>query len=215
MAADIELVLFDLDNVLYHYDRRRRVDYLSGLSGVPADAVYAAIWDSGLEFQGDSGALSPQDYLRAFGERIGYPVSLTEWLEARRAAMAPDLQVLALVERLRATTAVAILTNNSELLTGHIDVLCPELRPLFGDRIYASASFRTAKPDVVCYQRCLAGLGVRPSAALFTDDLPENVAGARQAGLQAHHFTSVDALRRDLAERGLDVEGGVSGPRRA
>ncbi len=78
MAADIELVLFDLDNVLYHYDRRRRVDYLSGLSGVPADAVYAAIWDSGLEFQGDSGALSPQDYLRAFGERIGYPVSLTE-----------------------------------------------------------------------------------------------------------------------------------------
>ncbi len=31
MAADIELVLFDLDNVLYHYDRGRRVDYLSGM----------------------------------------------------------------------------------------------------------------------------------------------------------------------------------------
>lgn len=205
MAAAIELVLFDLDNVLYDYDRRRRVEHLSGLSGVPADAIYAAIWDSGLEFQGDSGALSPQAYLQAFGERIGYPISLTEWLEARHAAMVPDTRMLALVERLRATTVVAILTNNSELLTTHIDVVCPELRPLFGDQIYASASFRTAKPNFVCYQRCLEGLGVSPSAVLFTDDLPENVAGAREAGLHAHHFTSVDALRRDLAGRGLDV----------
>ncbi len=205
MVADIELVLFDLDNVLYHYDRRRRVDHLSGITGIPADAIHAAIFDSGLEYEGDRGALSPQAYLQAFGERIGYPVSLTEWLEARRAAMAPDTEVLALVERLRAAKAVAILTNNSEWVTRHIAFLCPDLPPLFGDRIYASASFRAAKPDVACYRRCLAGLGVRPSAVLFIDDLEENVAGAREAGLHAHRFTSVEGLRRDLAARGVDV----------
>ncbi|PIK73563.1 HAD family hydrolase [Methylobacterium frigidaeris] len=205
MVADIELVLFDLDNVLYHYDRRRRVEYLSKITGIPADDIYAAIWDGGLEFQGDSGALAPRAYLRAFGDRIGYPISLTEWLDARRASVAPNDQMLALVERLRASKDVAVLTNNSELLTDHIDVICPELRPLFGDRIYASASFRAAKPDVACYQRCLAGLAVEPSAVLFIDDLPENVAGARAAGLHAHHFTSVDRLLRDLATRGMDV----------
>ncbi|AWB25089.1 HAD family phosphatase [Methylobacterium currus] len=204
MVADIELVLFDLDNVLYHYDRRRRVEHLSEITGIPADDIDAAIWDSGLEFQGDSGALAPQAYLQAFGDRIGYPVSLTEWLEARRASVAPNDQMLALVERLRASTEVAILTNNSELLTRHIDVICPELRPLFGDRIYASAAFRSAKPEIACFQRCLAGLGVGPSSVLFVDDLPENVAGARAAGLHAHHFTSVDAFRRDLAARGVD-----------
>ncbi|MGX7706081.1 HAD family hydrolase [Methylobacterium sp. Gmos1] len=205
MVADIELVLFDLDNVLYHYDRRRRVEHLSGISGVPADEIEAAVWDSGLEFQGDRGALAPQAYLRAFGERIGYPINLMEWLDARRASVAPNGPMLALVERLRASKAVAVLTNNSELLTEHIDVVCPELRPLFGDRIYASASFHAAKPDIICYHRCLAGLAVKPSAVLFIDDLPENVAGARAAGLQAHHFTSVDGLRRDLAALGLDA----------
>lgn len=205
MVADIALVLFDLDNVLYHYDRRRRVEHLSGITGIPADDIYAAIWDSGLEFQGDSGALAPQDYLQAFGDRIGYPVSLTEWLEARRAAVAPNDPMLALVARLRASKDIAVLTNNSELLTEHIDVVCPKLRPLFGDRIYASASFRTAKPEIACFQRCLAALAAEPPAVLFIDDLPENVAGARAAGLHAHHFTSVDALRRDLAHRGVDV----------
>ncbi|TNC14305.1 HAD family phosphatase [Methylobacterium terricola] len=205
MVDDIELVLFDLDNVLYHYDRRLRVEHLSGITGIPADTIHAAIWDSGLEWLGDSGALAPQDYLRAFGDRIGYPISLTEWLDARRASVAPDDRMLALVERLRASKAVAILTNNSELLTAHIDVVCPELRPLFGAHIYASASFRAAKPDVTCFHRCLAGLGARPSAVLFVDDLAENVAGARAAGLQAHHFTSADGLRRDLEARGMTV----------
>ncbi|KMO20939.1 HAD family hydrolase [Methylobacterium platani] len=205
MVDDIELILFDLDNVLYHYDRRRRVDRLSEITGLPADDIYAAIWDSGLEHLGDSGALGPQAYLQAFGDRIGYPVSLEEWLEARRAAVAPDDQVLALVERLRTLKAVAILTNNSELLTENINVICPELRPLFGDRIYAAASFRAAKPNIVCYRRCLAALAVKPSAVLFVDDLSENVAGARAAGLQAHHFMSADGLRRELAARGLDV----------
>ncbi len=65
MVDDIELILFDLDNVLYHYDRRRRVDRLSEITGLPADDIYAAIWDSGLEHLGDSGALGPQAYLQA------------------------------------------------------------------------------------------------------------------------------------------------------
>ncbi|MFH6781773.1 MULTISPECIES: HAD family hydrolase [Methylobacterium] len=203
MVGAIGLVLFDLDNVLYDYNRRRRAERLSAITGIAADHISAAIWDSGLERLGDAGTLPRDAYLQAFGDRIGFPVGLADWLDARRAAMSPNGPMLALVERLRASVGVAILTNNPELLTDHVDVLCPELRPLFGDRIYASASFRAAKPDVTCFQRCLAGLAVEPSAVLFVDDLPENVAGARAAGLHAHHFTSVEGVRRELAARGM------------
>ncbi len=205
MEGRIELVLFDLDDVLYHYSRRRRAERLSEVTGIAPDAIRAAVWDSGLEAEGDRGALGREAYLQAFGERIGRPVSLADWVDARRAAVAPNGPMLALAARLRATTGIAVLTNNPELLTDHLDVICPELRPLFGERIFASASFGTAKPDVACFERCLAGLPVAPSAALFVDDLAENVAGARAAGLRAHHFTSVEALRRDLAACGLDA----------
>ncbi|MBK3395422.1 MULTISPECIES: HAD family phosphatase [Methylobacterium] len=205
MEGRIDLVLFDLDDVLYHYSRRRRAERLSEITGIAPEVIRAAIWDSGLEAAGDRGALGREAYLQAFGERIGRPVSLAEWVDARRAAVAPNGPMLALAARLRAATGIAVLTNNPELLTDHVDVICPELRPLFGERIFASASFGAAKPDAVCFERCLAGLAVAPSAALFVDDLAENVAGARAAGLHAHHFTSVEAFRRDLVARGLET----------
>jgi len=42
-----------------------------------------------------------------------------------------------------------------------------------------------------------------PETVLFVDDLPANVAGAREAGLFAHHHTSVQAFRQALSAHGL------------
>ncbi|WP_311738837.1 HAD family phosphatase [Bradyrhizobium sp. NC92] len=199
----IKLVLFDMDNVLCDYDRGKRVACLAELAGTTSEAVHAAIWDSGFEALGDSGALEAADYLRGFGERIGYPLSLDEWVEARRRSMEADRAMLEIAGSLRQTVDIAVLTNNTTLVADHIDTLLPDLRPLFGSRIYASAQFKTAKPDPRCYRLCLSELDVGPEAVLFVDDLAANVAGARKAGLFAHHHTSVQAFRQALSEHGL------------
>lgn len=203
MTDAIKLVLFDMDNVLCDYDRGKRVACLAELAGSTSEAVHAAIWDSGFEGLGDSGALEAADYLRGFGERIGYPLSLDEWVEARRRSMRVDRAMLEIAGRLRNTADIAVLTNNTTLVADHIDTLLPDLRPLFGSRIYASAQFKTAKPDPECYRLCLSELDVRPEAVLFVDDLAANVAGAREAGLSAHHHTSVEAFRQALLQYGL------------
>jgi HAD superfamily hydrolase (TIGR01509 family) len=156
---------------------------------------------------GDSGALDASDYLRGFGERIGYPLSLDEWVEARRRSMKADRAMLEIAGHLRETVDIAVLTNNTTLVADHIDALLPELRPLFGSRIYTSAQFKAAKPDPRCYRLCLSELRTAPQTVLFVDDLPENVAGARQAGLFAHHHTSVQAFRQALSEHGLLSDG--------
>ena len=74
MTDAIKLVLFDMDNVLCQYDRAKRVAHLAELAGSTSEFVHAAIWESGFEALGDSGALEAADYLRGFGERIGYPL---------------------------------------------------------------------------------------------------------------------------------------------
>lgn len=199
----IKLVLFDMDNVLCDYDRAKRVACLAELAGTTSDFVHNAVWDSGFESLGDPGALDAADYLRGFGERIGYPLSLDEWVEARRRSMQADHAMLKIVGCLRETVDVAILTNNTTLVADHIDTLLPDLRPLFGARIYASARFKTAKPDPDCYRRCLLELQVAPENVLFVDDLAANVAGAREAGLLAHHHTSVEGFRQALSAHGL------------
>jgi len=203
VTDEIKLVLFDMDNVLCDYDRGKRVACLAELAGTSSEAVHAAIWDSGFELLGDSGALDAADYLRGFGERIGYPLSLDEWVEARRRSMQANRAMLEMARRLRDTVDIAVLTNNTTLVADHIDTLLPELRPLFGSRIYTSAQFKTAKPDPRCYRLCLSELQAAPDTVLFVDDLAANVAGAREAGLFAHHYNSVETFRQALSEYGL------------
>lgn len=203
MTNGIKLVLFDMDDVLCDYDRAKRVACLAELAGTTSPFVHEAIWESGFEARGDSGALDAADYLRGFGERIGYPLSLDEWVEARRIAMQADRAVLEIAGRLRGHVEIAVLTNNTTLVADHIDRLLPELRPLFGANIYTSAQFRTAKPDPRCYRLCLSALDVAPWHVLFIDDLAANVAGAREAGLFAHQHSTIESFRQVLSRHGL------------
>ncbi len=203
MTDQIKLVLFDMDNVLCEYDRGKRVACLAELAGSTSEFVHKAIWESGFEFLGDSGALDATDYLRGFGERIDYPLSLHEWIEARRCSMKADLAMLEIAGHLRGSVDIAVLTNNTTLVSDHIDTLLPELRALFGTRIYTSAQFKRAKPDPICYRLCLSELEAKPETVLFVDDLAANVAGARMAGLHAHHHTSVETFRQALSGYGL------------
>ena len=124
--------------------------------------------------------------------------------------MKADRAVLEIARRLHETVDVAVLTNNTTLVADHIDTLLPELRPLFGSRIYTSAQFKAAKPDPRCYRLCQSELQRTPQTVLFVDDLAANVAGAREAGLSAHHHTSVEAFRQALSAHGL-LKGRMNG----
>jgi putative hydrolase of the HAD superfamily len=199
----ISLVLFDMDDVLCTYSRPTRAAYLARLAGIDPDAVLAAIWGSGFEAQADAGAIDAETYLRGHRERLGYPLTLDEWLDARRASITPRHDVLEMVDSVRERARVAVLTNNSTLVADHIDRLFPELRPLFGNAIYASAGLQAAKPDPECFRRCLRALGAAPGEVLFVDDLAQNVAGAELAGLSAHRYVSPEDLAAVLRSRDL------------
>jgi putative hydrolase of the HAD superfamily len=201
--APVLLVLFDMDNVLCRYDRAVRIAELSRMSGADPAAIQAAIWDSGFEALGDSGRIGAAEYLRGFGERIDYGLTLDEWTAARKASMAPTPDMLDLVGAVRRTARVAVLTNNCTLVRDRIDDLFPGLRSLFGEAVFTSAELQASKPDPEVFRRCLARLGAAPAETLFTDDLPENVAGAEQAGLRAHLYTGVEPLAAVLRDHGL------------
>ncbi|MBI1778889.1 MAG: HAD family phosphatase [Proteobacteria bacterium] len=190
----IALVLFDLDDVLCSYDRPAHIARIAALAGKQPEDVHRAIWASGFDAEADAGAFDADQYLRGIHARIGYKLTRLEWVAGRKATTRPAPAVLALVKTVALKARVAVLTNNTTLVTDHIDEFLPELRSHFGEAVYASAELGAAKPDAEAYRRCLARLDMAPAETLFIDDLEENVAGARQAGLQAHRHTSLDAL---------------------
>ena len=199
----ISTVLFDLDNVLCHYDRDAHIAHIAQKAGVTPEEVNNAIWQSGFDADADAGQFDTDTYLNGFKTRIGYPLTRAEWTEGRAQTTAPNHGVLKLAQALRHKTKIAVLTNNTTLVTDHLDAFLPELRPMFGANIYASASLKQRKPFADAYHRCLAQISAVPNETLFIDDSLENVAGARQAGLWGHHFKSAAGLRQALGRHGL------------
>ena len=200
--TDIALVLFDLNGVLYRYDRDARVNALASATNIPPAAITAAIWNSGYEDSGDAGAMNADAYLNGFCAQIS-GLTEAEWVAALQAAITPIPETLALMPRIRGGVICAVLTNNNLLVRRHFAKLYPEVATRVGDRAFVSAEFGARKPDPGAYRGCLARLGVHPAEALFIDDSQANVAGAHTAGLAAHHTTSPADLAAELERRGL------------
>jgi len=197
------LVIFDMDDVLCRYDLGRRLRALSRLSDRTPRDIRAALWDSGFEDDADSGGYpDTAHYLAEFGRRLGCAISLDQWIAARREAMAPDAEVLGLSRRIAERAALTIFTNNGPIPQAHFAALFPEAAEIFA-ACHCSYQFATKKPDPASYLRLLAQLGVPAEEAWFIDDKHSNVAGARLAGLPAHHFRSAPLLAE--AARELDL----------
>jgi len=201
--AVINAVVFDMDGVLCDYRIERRLALLAAWSGRSADAIHAAIWQSGFEDDAERGALSADDYLTGFGERMGYPLTADQWIEARRVAMEPDVAVLSLARQLDRDCVVGMLTNNPWLLKRHIAEVFPAVPEIFGARAIFSAELGRSKPDPEAYRRLADRLEVAPNEILYFDDDEPLVMGAREAGLTAYRVGGADAVRAALAAHGL------------
>ena len=201
------LVIFDMDDVLCHYDLGRRLRALSQLTGKTPRDIRAAIWDSGFEDDADSGGYPDADvYLAEFSYRIGHPITRRQWISARRDSMIPSDDVLALAKSLGKTARIAIYTNNGPIVKDSLDDLFPEAAAIFRER-YCSYEFGTKKPDPNSFTKLLAKIDVAPADTWFIDDKRSNVQGARLAGLSAHHFRSYETLLKEVRNMGFKISG--------
>jgi putative hydrolase of the HAD superfamily len=200
----ITTVVFDLDGVLCRYRIERRLARLALWSGQSPEAIHAAIWGSGFEDEAERGVVSADDYLRGFGERLGYPLSAAQWVEARRVAIEPDLAVLALAQQLSVGRPVGMFTNNPWLLKRHMAEVFPAVPALFGTRAVFSAELGRSKPDPEAFRRLAIRLACAPDEILYFDDDATYVAGAREAGLSAHRVGGAADVRTGLAAHGLE-----------
>lgn len=71
--------------------------------------------------------------------------------------------------------------------------------------ILVSGQERLIKPDPAIFRLLIERFAVDVQRAVFIDDSPRNVKGAREAGLRAIHFTGAEPLRAHLRQLGLSV----------
>ena len=139
----ISTILFDMNDLLYSYDRSVRVAHIARICGEPAEAI----WASGFEDSGDNGVMDADAYLSGFGERLGRRLTQDEWTEALRASVTPIAETLTLAASVRRQVRVAVLTNNNLLVKRTVDTVFSELRPIFGRTFLFQLNFTDESPN--------------------------------------------------------------------
>ena len=196
------LLIFDVDGVLYRYDRDVRTQALAGAAGVTAEAMHEALFGSGIEDRADAGELGPEEYLEALSDRLGVRVKRDDWVAAWAEAATPDFAVLGLAARACRVAKVAALSNNGALLKAEAPIL-PELVALVLDRLFVSGELRLAKPTRPPTGRSSWPCGFAVQDALFVDDSEGQRRGRPAGGARRPPLHRPEGLADFLAANGL------------
>jgi HAD superfamily hydrolase (TIGR01509 family) len=204
MPPRVTTVLFDLGDVVCRFRPQRRLEALAAASGLPAREIHARLWESGFSQACDSGQYTATTMYERACALLDWQPSYTEFQALWVQAFEPDEAVLSVVDRIRRQVRTGLLTNNPPLLLDALPAFLPQVHQRFEPLLF-SYEFGTLKPSAALFTAVLARLRQPADTLLLIDDAAANVDGARAAGMQACVFTTVEALRVDLAAYAMHI----------
>lgn len=185
-----QVLIFDLGNVLVHYDHRATCAGIAALCQVDADAVASLLREVGDDM--GVGKLDFDGFHRFMQARAGATADLAAfWLGVCAGLRRNDAALTyAVALQQRAGVSVAVISNTND---GHVlwlDEHVPELHEF--DLVMMSNEVGLHKPDPEIFRLALELLAVEPQAVFFVDDLAQNVTAAQALGLAGVVHTDWD-----------------------
>ena len=198
----ITTVIFDLGGVVFHYDPGFRLQQFATFTGETTTTVRKRLIDSGYSQSCDLGKFKGERAYREGLSQLGHRMTMEHFRNLWISAFVPNEEVVSMVRRLKTHAAIALLTNNSDLVRDGLEDVHGEILELFRPRLF-SADLGVLKPDPRVYQIALNLMNSEPDETLFIDDDPKHVAGAQALDLVTHHFRCAEILERELTTLGL------------
>ncbi|MDR3052019.1 MAG: HAD family phosphatase [Oscillospiraceae bacterium] len=194
---DLDAIVFDLGNVLldYHPLQTLRAHYPEAV----AQRLHAAMFQSPQWVEMDRGVLTQAEVLARI---LADAPDIAPYGEAAMALqtemITPNAPALAWLPRLKsAGYRLYALSNFGAQSFARVQARYP----VFGDfdGLVISGRELVVKPAPHIYRALLSRYGLTPARALFFDDIPANVQGALDVGMQARLYTGPNDLAGLLA----------------
>ncbi len=198
-VADIDALVFDFGGVLVAIDFDRTLARWAELAGVPFSGLQSRFSHGEAYQRHERGEIDAPAYFAALREELGVALDDEQladgWGQVFVGEIAPTIALLPHLAR-RIPTYLFSNTNAThyELIAARYG---ESLRPLA--RHFLSSSMGLRKPERAAFEMLAREIGVAPGRILFFDDLEENVAGARVAGLHAVRVRTPQDVRRAVA----------------
>ena len=204
--APVDALLFDLGNVLIAFDFGRASAHWARAAGVPLDRVSTRL-ELGTTYHAyERGEIDDATYFAHLRDQLDLPLDDATLLQGWNAIfIGPVPGMPALVASLAERMPLHVFSNTSDAHQRYFSVAYADLfRPF--RTVSCSHRLGQRKPTREAFDAVLDRIGLPADRVAFFDDLDDNVAGARAAGLQAFRARSVQDVEAALAER-LELPG--------
>ena len=204
--AGIEVLVFDLGNVLVDFDHTIAAERISRFCDKSPKEIYDLFFASEATVLFEEGKISPQDFYLKVKEmlnlRLNYDSFAPIWNEIFFLS-AKNRAVYSLINKLRDSYKTALISNINIL---HYEYLKKHF-PVFNvfHKVFTSFELGAVKPGHEIYKKTLNILGVEPQNVFYTDDRAELIESAKNLGIKSFHFVSIEQLKIDLLNSGVSI----------
>jgi HAD superfamily hydrolase (TIGR01509 family) len=201
-SSAIAAIAFDLGNVLVAVDHLRFCRRLAPLAGMSPEAVYAAVFQTGLEPGYDTGRLSSREFHRRLAAHFRLDLPYSRFIELWTEIFAPLEDMEEVAARLAQRYPLYLVSNTNEL---HFQYIQENFASLLAHFRACILSFRVGsrKPEAGIFQALIRQAGLPPAQILFIDDKMDFVAAARTHGLVAWNFVAPREFQEQLSAETL------------
>lgn len=195
---------FDVGNVLLKFSRTRMVRQLAELTGSSFERVWEVVFEGDLLDAHEHGQCNSREFYEAFCQRVESRPSFEEFCYAASDIFELNVPVVPIVVHLRRSHCpVAVLSNTNETHWSYIfDGRYCVLKRYFDDYVL-SHEVGFAKPEKDIFEVACRRADVAPEEIFFVDDREDNVAAARDVGIDAIVFTTAWELADQLRRRNV------------
>jgi glucose-1-phosphatase len=201
-SADV--LLFDLGRVVLDIDFSKVVACWAGHARcAPADLAGRFSWRDDFYQRHEKGEISDGEFFAALRAMLGVDISDAQFLEGWNNIFAGEMPgIAALLARAAQRLPLYAFSNTNNAHVAHFSTEYADVLGHFRE-IFLSSAIGLRKPDAAAYDHVVKEIGVPADRIVFFDDLAENIAGARDRGLNAIHVTSPDDVAKALAALGI------------
>ena len=192
----ISAIFFDLGKVILPFNIRIATQKFEKECGVPSEEIVHRIMGNALDWDFEMGKITPEEFYKQVQERVGLSLSYGQFVAFWNDIFSENEKVSQIVRKLKKKYPLAIISNTNVLHFNFVQGKFPIVREV-GNYIL---SFREGvrKPDPRIFQIALERFGVKPSGALYIDDIKPFVTTARSLAFQAIHFKDANQLEREM-----------------
>lgn len=184
----IDAFLFDLGRVLLDFSHEQMMERMAVVTGIAPSMLRHHLLEERLLHKLESGQISDGSFLTILRASATKPFIEQDLRIAMADIFTPIAETVDLLPQLIAAGKRLVLVSNTSAI--HFDHEL-QVRPWLSSFHAYILSYQIGhmKPAAEFYTAALAAARTSPERCLFVDDIAENIAGAKKAGFQTHHFT--------------------------